>query len=249
MSKAKKISYKKKSFYTQEQVDEIKSTYTGWDVANMIGLDVYSKHRSYIYCFAHPTILGKSDNSLGNCYLTDYGMYCYACGRGFDVIDMVMMYYHISFYEAVSFFMNDGKIPTETTSPKDIFPFTNKELEILGIGNKRIPTPKSVSLKKDTSQNTIKSYSYDDDEDKTFYIHVEYVSYLREFYSEDKAFTLHLIHEVARQTRFAKMVWLKYTERHRSDSMWGIMYYHEQKEWAEFEDVYNKLVKLEKELA
>lgn len=77
---------------------------TGIAVAEYIGMDIRRKGAyNFILCPGHPKVLGRRDNTMSNCVLTNKGYRCFSCGQSKDVFEMVSEYYEYELNQKLSF--------------------------------------------------------------------------------------------------------------------------------------------------
>lgn len=71
-------------------------------VAEYIGMDIVKKgSHNFILCPGHEKRLGKIDNKIGNCVLTQKGYHCYACNQTVGMVNMVMEYMNCNYLTAI----------------------------------------------------------------------------------------------------------------------------------------------------
>lgn len=108
-------------------------------VFSEIGMRIVRKGgKKLILCPGHKTYLGREDKSVGSCFITKHGCYCYACGRGYSIIDSVSMYLGIPVQEAAVMVANIcGLSAYETkeidTKKREFRLLTQEEKELLGL--------------------------------------------------------------------------------------------------------------------
>ena len=77
---------------------------TGIVVAEYIGMDIRRKGAyNFILCPGHIKVLGRRDNTISNCVLTNKGYKCFSCGQTKDVFEMVSEYYEFELNQKLSF--------------------------------------------------------------------------------------------------------------------------------------------------
>jgi len=91
----------KKTQYTKYDTAAIKEAADVFMVAQAIGMDMqhnrHYKNRVSVLCPSH------DDKNHGNCFLTERGCHCFACGESFDVFDMVRLQLNLEFKEAAEY--------------------------------------------------------------------------------------------------------------------------------------------------
>ena len=106
------------------------------NIADAIGLPTKKKGKHlYCECPSHRKVLGRDDNNISNCILTDYGYKCFACGTKGDIFQMVMDYCDVPFSRAAQIVYGiTGKAPRNSDdSVAKTQPFDSNDLELIGI--------------------------------------------------------------------------------------------------------------------
>lgn len=107
------------------------------EVAEAIGIETKRLGKNvYCTCPSHQRMLGREDNTVGNCIITPHGYHCFACGASGDVIQMVEDFCGLSFYEAVKTIakitgVNFSQIRCKTDYKE--LPFSAEDLELIGL--------------------------------------------------------------------------------------------------------------------
>lgn len=84
--------------------DEIVRDADSLQVAHALGMETrFSGQYVQIKCPGHLKRLGRPDRNFGSAWLTKHGYYCAACGKGGNVIDMVMEHSDLPFRDAIKF--------------------------------------------------------------------------------------------------------------------------------------------------
>lgn len=169
------------------------------EIADAIGLETKRKGR-YVFCEcpSHRKVLGKPDNEIGNCVLTDHGYHCFACNTSGTVYQMVMDYCNCSFAKAVKIvasntcgcFSIDDTVGEKATKK---MPFSAEDLELIGL--------KTLSNPKGDAGREIIGVSYTRPETGVYFRRGdEYVSYaatkrvtLNQLFREDERLYYELI--------------------------------------------------------
>ena len=115
------------------------------DACELNGIRIRPGDKS-VLCPFHEQRLGKPDRNFGNAFVrhgkNGYGVItCYACGGSGNAIDVTMAAQGMSFCEATDYlaaekapWLLNGKI---SLHKKDAFPFTDREMQLLGLGAKK----------------------------------------------------------------------------------------------------------------
>ena len=116
------------------------------DVIQQLGIP-YKKAGNKYFCLCpdHLERLGKSDNNISNCEVSEDRYYCYVCGGHGNAINFIQKYYknelkkEISLptaCEILSAFAGGKEMFLDNNNIKRNFPLTNDELSIIGLTNK-----------------------------------------------------------------------------------------------------------------
>ena len=187
------------------------------DVAALLGLKTQRRGKRVILeCPFHQKNLGQPDRHLGNCVTLSDNNYatcrCWSCNGHGDVIAMTMDYLGLNYSDAIDYIAENLapdllKLPDQRSKKKFIkknFPYSYKELELVGIKNK-VNCRNAVNVcgnSRETSDLHFNEYiDFHSNDGLTFTVYQKETISVESFYQKNKEMFIEMVYEKANEKR------------------------------------------------